>query len=312
MIQKKALLLLSALVIVLSFYCLSGCVHGEHDDTPLMITTETLPPGQSGSAYAYTLEAIGGKYPYTWTVEEGGSALPPGVFLSESGNLTGVPTTDGSYSFTVVVTDSDNNPRVRTKNLVVIVYPKDEVSITTGALAPAYISEAYEGQLQAVGGTPPYVWGLVIPAAELVPGLYLSESGLVTGTPTVEGISVVEVRVDDSVGGFDTRNITITVYAPQQVLTILTPSPLPDRSLGAVGDSYPFTIQATGGVLPYVWEEEPGSAPMADAGLTISANGIISKTGSPAPAEYSFSLRVTDDNGAGTAITKVYKVTVIP
>jgi len=309
---KKALLLCIPLAVV-AIYALSGCIHGERDDTPLSIKTTSLPPGQAGQAYTYSLEAIGGKYPYTWSTEGSGSTLPPGVYLSETGNLTGTPTTDGSYAFTAVVTDADNDPRTSSRNFTIIVYPEDEVSITTAALTPAYINEAYEGQMNAVGGVTPYTWSIVSGATQLVPGLYLSESGLVSGTPTVEGITTVEVRVDDDDGDFDTRNVTITIYEPQEALAITTTSPLPDRSLGYVSDSYDppgYQLSATGGAGGEVWAEETGSAPLLNAGLTLSANGILTKTGSPTTGEYSFSIKVTDSTG--TVVSKVFKVEVIP
>jgi hypothetical protein len=41
----------------------------------------------------------------TWAVSFS-SALPPGLSLSTSGFLSGTPTAQGSYSFTLVATDS--------------------------------------------------------------------------------------------------------------------------------------------------------------------------------------------------------------
>jgi hypothetical protein len=50
-------------------------------------------------------QAFGGTPPYTFDVSAG--SLPPGLTLSSSGILTGTPTTEGSYSFTVRVIDDD-------------------------------------------------------------------------------------------------------------------------------------------------------------------------------------------------------------
>jgi hypothetical protein len=314
MVSKKVLLAFCVVACMFAGYTISGCIKGERDDTPLTIVTQSLPPGQAGAAYICTLEAIGGTPPYKWTVETGGSGLPPGLYMSESGNITGTPSSEGSYSFTVKVSDSDNYTRSQSKNLSIEVYPKGEVTITTGALTPAYVSEAYEGQLSAVGGEQPYVWSIAsggVSATELVPNLFLSSSGNVTGTPTTAGIYTVEVRVDEFGGSFDTKDITITVYEPQEELAILSASPLPNRSIAGT-DSYPYALSSSGGVAPRVWSVETGSAPLIDAGLTLAADGTLSHAGSPLEGEYSFSLKVTDDNGAGTSITKVFKVTVVP
>ena len=60
----------------------------------LSLTTESLPGGATGVAYAWRLTAFGGVMPYTWSVA--GSSLPPGLTLSSSGTLSGTPTT---YAF---------------------------------------------------------------------------------------------------------------------------------------------------------------------------------------------------------------------
>jgi Putative Ig domain len=50
------------------------------------------------------LFASGGVQPYTWSVVAG--ALPPGLELPRRGNtISGTPTTAGTFTFTVRVTD---------------------------------------------------------------------------------------------------------------------------------------------------------------------------------------------------------------
>ncbi len=79
----------------------------------LTITSSTtMEPGTPGSSYYQGFAAVGGTTPYVnWTVTAG--TLPPGLTLSlgsggSTAALTGTPTTPGSYSFTVQVTDSAN------------------------------------------------------------------------------------------------------------------------------------------------------------------------------------------------------------
>ncbi len=67
-------------------------------------TAATLPPGTVGAAYSLTLTATGGTPPYVWTAPQ--SALPAGLSLSSNGVLAGTPTTTGSSSFTIQLTDS--------------------------------------------------------------------------------------------------------------------------------------------------------------------------------------------------------------
>lgn len=313
MILKKMLLLLMVIGLALAFYGVTGCnPSGKKGVATLTVTTTSLPPGQVGTAYEYTLKATGGSWPYVWSIEETGSTLPPGLYLSESGNITGTPTTEGSHSFTAQVSDAHNEPRSASENLSIVVYPKGEVAITTGALAPAYVSQAYDGQLQAVGGEEPYTWSIAsggVSATELVPNLFLSTSGNVTGSPTTSGVYIVEIRVDEFGGSFDTKNITITVNEPQVALAITSSSPLPNYSLAS--GSYSTYIGVVGGVGNYRWALETGSAPFpGNFGINLTTGEI---TGTSAPqTEHSFSIIVTDDGGAGTSVTKVFKLNVIP
>ena len=73
-------------------------------ETP-MITTEALNSGTVGEFYCCgNLFASGGVQPYTWEIVAG--TLPPGLELPRRDNtISGTPTTAGTFSFTVRVTD---------------------------------------------------------------------------------------------------------------------------------------------------------------------------------------------------------------
>jgi putative Ig domain-containing protein/galactose oxidase-like protein/Kelch motif protein len=70
---------------------------------PVAIQTTTLPNVAVDSQYTQVFAATGGLSPYTWS---SAGTLPPGLTLSGIGTLNGVPTTPGTYSFTVKATDS--------------------------------------------------------------------------------------------------------------------------------------------------------------------------------------------------------------
>ncbi len=70
---------------------------------PMAITTSSpLPGGWVGQSYSLQFGGSGGWAPYTWS-ETG--ALPNGITLSSSGLFSGYPTTAGTYSFLVTMTD---------------------------------------------------------------------------------------------------------------------------------------------------------------------------------------------------------------
>ncbi|TRZ78387.1 MAG: hypothetical protein D4R93_00265 [Deltaproteobacteria bacterium] len=69
-------------------------------------TASPLVAGTVGTAYGpVTLSATGGTSPYTWTVAAG-STLPAGLTLSSAGVISGTPTTAGTGSTNIKVTDA--------------------------------------------------------------------------------------------------------------------------------------------------------------------------------------------------------------
>jgi Putative Ig domain len=76
-------------------------------DTPVTITTSSLPHGAVGSAYSATLAASGSLPPYVWTVVPG-TKLPPGLRLSRAGVISGQPESAGTSTFKVRVSAAAN------------------------------------------------------------------------------------------------------------------------------------------------------------------------------------------------------------
>jgi hypothetical protein len=86
---------------------------------PLAISTISLPSVAQSAAYNQGLAANGGTAPYSWSLVSG--ALPAGVTLSSSGQITGTPITTGTSSFTIQVTDSSNSVQTATRALSITV-----------------------------------------------------------------------------------------------------------------------------------------------------------------------------------------------
>ena len=70
----------------------------------LEIATTSIPSAAKGVLYSTQLRAAGGVPPYKWSVISG--ALPAGITFDSSRTLFGVPTSVGTFDFTLQVVDS--------------------------------------------------------------------------------------------------------------------------------------------------------------------------------------------------------------
>ena len=103
-------------------------------NTPLVITTTSLPKGVSNAVYTAMLAADGGTTPYMWSISSG--SLPSGLTLNAvSGVITGKPTVLGIFSFTVQVRDSGSPAQTATKPLSISV----AINIWSNTMAPTVV-----------------------------------------------------------------------------------------------------------------------------------------------------------------------------
>ncbi len=73
---------------------------------PLAVESDVLEDGRVSITFSEALQAAGGSgLGYTWSLVGGG--LPTGLVLQPSGDVEGVPASQGDFSFTVQVEDSD-------------------------------------------------------------------------------------------------------------------------------------------------------------------------------------------------------------
>ena len=151
--------------------------------------------------------------------------------------------------------------------------------------------------LTATGGVgPPYTFT----GAGLPPGLSISPSGTISGTPTVSGTFNYTVTITDSAGNTGTLNCSVTVSPP----TPPTSTCIVINATQGVAIT-PVTLTATGGAGgPYTF-----TATGLPAGLSISSSGTIS--GTPTVSG-TFNYTVTITDSAGNKGTLNCSITVPP
>jgi hypothetical protein len=139
--------------------------------------------------------------------------LPQGTklfdFAGSTGLINGVPTTAGSFTFTVRV--KDETRATDTETFTIQILPPEAPTITTVALSGGTVGEFYCcGNLFASGGVQPYDWSVV--AGALPAGLELPRGeNTISGTPTTAGTFSFTVRVTDDLGAFSEKALSITI-----------------------------------------------------------------------------------------------------
>ena len=178
---------------------------------PIAISTTSVPSGTMGTPYSVTLAATGGTSPYTWMVASG--ALPAGLTLSPStGAISGIPGTTGSYSFIAQVRDSVGGVATHTFSTSIAAPAppgSSPLAILTTSVPGGTSGTAYSTTLAATGGTSPYGWS--VSGGALPPGLGMTPTGVISGTPTAAGTYSFSVRVVDAVNNVATSNYSFSV-----------------------------------------------------------------------------------------------------
>ena len=259
----------------------------------ITLTPLLLPDATQGNNYSQTISATGGAAPYIYSISAG--FLPPGMTLNPTtGEISGSPDVPGAFFFVVMATDSLLCTGVQPYTLIV------ECVLT---LDPSTLPDGIEGvfysqQLIATGGNGgPYTFS--VPSGTLPPGITLSGSGLLSGTPTAIGDYTFIVEATD---GF---NCTGTIFYTLRInpCIVISPDTLP---VAEVGVAYNQTLTATGGNPPITFSVTAGSLPN---GITLSSDGVLS--GTP-DTEGVYSFEVTANDSGVCVVTKSYILIVSP
>ena len=253
-----------------------------------ILTPPTLPTAYASVPYSQTIAVSGGVQPYTFSISTG--SLPAGLSLNAStGVLSGTPTTTGTSTFAIKVTDS-NASGAATASTGFDLTVLQKLAVTNAALPDGRIGTAYSQQLDATGGTPPYTFSLA-KTSTMPAGLSLSASGLVSGTPTVAAANTFAVNVTDSASQSITVNVTVTIdplLASSGTLTL-----------------NPTSISVGGTTVAMLTITTPAGSPAMTGTVQFTANGIA--LGSPVALTNGVATLTTPAfNSSGTVVIAAF------
>ena len=179
------------------------------------ITPARLPDATVGQAYLGYIVSTDPPGVSTFRFKLVSGKVPPGT--SFSGNtlpnrpearVTGTPTTVGTSTFTVEVSDGTGATARRTFTIAVLAVPALAIPSGVNVLDPATVGVSYSGVLPVSGGGPLRTW--VLTAGAVPPGLALGV-GVVWGIPTTTGTYGFTARVTDNLGATTTGQFSVTV-----------------------------------------------------------------------------------------------------
>jgi hypothetical protein len=307
----KRFALVFALVVVLAGVAVTAASALRFDDsTPCPDTHPVFscPSGTVGQHYSVQLVSWGGcgpALPYQYKVLNGG--LPGGLSLSTSGLISGTPTTSGTASFWIQLSDEDPPsqswcvPSTAERQFSISISPG--LSITQNSVPGGTIGQPYSQTLtvsQVTSLNPPTgpqvnaTWS--VQSGTPPPGVTLAPNGILSGMPTTEGTYQFVVHAVNGETS-DTETYTIVVRQPVVISSPFANAAKPPKS--EVGVPFEAALTATGGSGTFTWALAGGSLP---TGVAFDATtGAIS--GTPAAAgKFAFSISATDSEGRVTTL----------
>ncbi len=287
------------------------------------VATCTLQGGANGVQYNQPIAITGGVAPYSYSIISG--SLPACLTLNGlanglTNNIVGTPcgTVLQTSTFTIQVKDNANAPASEqatiTQTFSITIKPPPPLSIATNPPPQGFTNTKYTASLTATGGVLPLTWSLQGGGYTVAPGLTLNPTtGQIAGTPTTTGTFSFQVNVKDS----SLPNPPSQTAGPQAMsITIKTPPALSITTLsllpGTVAGGYGASLQATGGVAPYVWTLTQGQLP-SGLTLTTQGNSIGTISGIPVLAGTStFIVEVSDSEVVPMTKTATFSIVINP
>ena len=224
----------------------------------------------TNQSYSYTVTASGTK-PITWSASD---KIPTGLTIDPStGEISGTPTAEGNYTFSVTATNSYGTD---TKSYTMNVW---DVPVVDDTKITGYVGYSMSHQM-TLSPSASATWSAT---GSLPAGLSLSKAGLISGKPTKAGTYTAALKAVSSAGTSE-ATVTFTINAKPVKPTIRVAG----IKAGMIGEEFSHDITTTG--------TEPITVTIEGQPDGISLNGsTVYMSGTPKEAG-TFNIKITAEN----------------
>lgn len=266
----------------------------------LQITSRASVAGVVGTAFTHAIVAGSGATTFS------ASGLPPGLGVNaQTGYITGVPTTPGVFLVPLTAGDGTGTTSA-TMKITITAKAAATASVatvvfTSSAGAIGYVGSSFSYLARASSDANSYSG--TYSASGLPPGLVISTSGSITGTPTAAGTYPVNVSASLALAGFSSNATGSAVVTIRILAAVPPPTTAPlivskATASGVLGASFSYLVSATGSPTSYAASGLP-------AGLSVNtSSGAISGTPT-ATGVFPVTLTATNAIGSGSAIVVI-------
>ena len=287
---------------------------------PTITTTESLPDGEVGTVYSQTLTATGDPT-ITWNVTSG--TLPAGLTLdTNTGTISGTPTTANTYSFTVTATNASGSD---SKEYTIQIAAKSDTTpptLTAGTVNRSSDKDATVTFNSNEAGT--YFYNVVDSGAseptDITSGTSYnlnSDTNTITLTDLTAGAKDIYIVAKDAAGN---QSATLKIEIPTYVEPVYSISADTELDFGSVYTGYAQpaaqTVTITNNGNQPLTLTQPASTSSFVVGTLSTAslpvNGTATFTVQPkaglAVGTYSENITVSSSEGATVTIPTSFNV----
>jgi hypothetical protein len=255
----------------------------------LVLSPASLPSGTVGIPYSAAVTATNGTGPYVFTVLTG--TLPPGLVLTDDGQIGGMPNTAGTFAFTIGGTDSGGAAGSASYSVTIAA---GLTTTTTIDVSTTYNDGAQSVGLIATVFNPAGVEGGLVTFT--VRDSLLNQIGSTVSAPVNDSLAIADYTLP---GGTSVQTLTITaVYAG--TVSFLTSS----GTASLVIDPAPTTTAAANATVGFSATNQPVtlSATVTSPGGTVNAGAVTFTVRTAGLVQVGSTASASVTGGAATAV----------